>query len=215
MHSSCLFICEQMAKYLDGELDEAERKEVERHVAECEPCLWRLEAMRAKASRGLEPSVALEAGENTADLRDRRIGWARRLWPAAAVVSIALGLHFLVPEEAHRPGTAEDASSLADMEERAFDPLDQELRAPVASTAEATVFSDAPSDTQSRAARFAEDLGLHVGEGGEVFEGPALAVHDLLSRIARLGARVDLADSAESLPQEGLVRITLAFESEE
>lgn len=215
METKCQTIQERMAPYLEDELGEAQRIELERHVGGCEQCLWRLEALRASAAREEEASAAAEAGENAAGARGPRVSWARRLWPAAAAVLIALALHFVMPEEADRPGPPEEAPSPPRFGQHAADPLDQELRAPVAPTAEASVFSHDPSDTEASVACFAEQLGLHVSEAGDVLEGPAPGVRELISRVEGLGCRVEIEEPAEGLPQEGWVRIALSFKPSE
>jgi anti-sigma factor RsiW len=102
-----------LQELLDGRLDEGQRAEVERHVAECERCRRELEVLRW-ARRTLRDTATAEAAPATLadevraglDREDGVVGaptprprrsWLRPLAAAAALVALALALPFLRP----------------------------------------------------------------------------------------------------------------------
>lgn len=115
---SCAFEKELLTGYYDGELDAAEKAQVERHIAGCSECLRDLGEIRStsqlvralarpgmprQASEGI--SRALE-GERRTRLRDRRR--SRLLWSAAAAAGIFLALNVAYFLSVERKGRPED-----------------------------------------------------------------------------------------------------------
>jgi hypothetical protein len=115
---SCAFEKELLTGYYDGELDAAEKAQVERHIAGCSECLRELgeirstsQLVRALARPGI-PRQASEGiwraleGERWARLRDRRR--RRLLWSAAAAAGIFLALNVAYFLSVERKGRPED-----------------------------------------------------------------------------------------------------------
>ena len=57
-HETCAALFEKMSDYIDRELDETDRRELERHTSECFACRVCLETLKRTVAlcNGLEPS---------------------------------------------------------------------------------------------------------------------------------------------------------------
>ena len=98
---------EELSAYLDGELTPGERSAVEAHLAECPACSEELRLLGEVVSRvdalpRLSAPAAL-AGAVARGLREAppaapRVGWVRRLWPAAAAACIGFILIVMTGE---------------------------------------------------------------------------------------------------------------------
>jgi anti-sigma factor RsiW len=45
-HSHCLKLFDRFSEYIDGEMDEAQRREIEAHVTECAVCFGCLQSLK-------------------------------------------------------------------------------------------------------------------------------------------------------------------------
>jgi anti-sigma factor RsiW len=45
-HAHCLALFDKLSEYIDGEMDEAERLEIEAHIAQCVACFSCLQSLR-------------------------------------------------------------------------------------------------------------------------------------------------------------------------
>ncbi len=65
-HSHCLQLFDRLSEYIDGEMDEPQRREIEAHVAECVACCACLQSLRRtialckQAGRQTVPAVFSE-----------------------------------------------------------------------------------------------------------------------------------------------------------
>ncbi|HVE41392.1 MAG TPA: zf-HC2 domain-containing protein, partial [Planctomycetota bacterium] len=110
---NCAFDKEKLSGYYDGELDAAEKAEVERHIASCSECLRELgelkssallvkELPRLRAPRSIAEGVAREiqtAGKVHQFAKVRR----SVLWAAAAAAGIFVVLNVAYFIRAERP----------------------------------------------------------------------------------------------------------------
>src|SRR5262245_35737159 len=118
---NCAFDKEKLSGYYDGELDAAEKAEVERHIASCSECLRELgelkssallvkELPRLRAPRSISEGVSREiqaAGQvhRFAKIR-RNVLWA---CAAAAAVFVVLNVAYFAQMEHRAPEAANDA----------------------------------------------------------------------------------------------------------
>ena len=106
---------EQLGPFLDGDLSEAERAAVERHLAVCDHCLAEIEALRDLASgaralprevepsRDLWPEIAARIGGSERSPREPLALHARPAWRAVAgtrVLRIAAAIALVVASSA-------------------------------------------------------------------------------------------------------------------
>jgi len=113
---NCPFDKEKLSGYYDGELDAAEKAEVERHIASCSECLRELgelksaailvkELPRLRAPRSIAEGVAREmrtAGKVHSFARMRRT----ILWASAAAAALFVGLNIVYFSTADRTASA-------------------------------------------------------------------------------------------------------------
>src|SRR5262247_2674383 len=102
---NCAFDKEKLTGYYDGELEAAEKAEVERHIASCSECLRELgelksaailvkELPRLRAPRSIAEGVAREiqaAGKVHSFAKVRRTV----LWASAAAAALFIGLNLI------------------------------------------------------------------------------------------------------------------------
>jgi hypothetical protein len=120
---------QQIAEYFDGELPEAERDRVERHLADCRFCLARLGMLQRLAQNPIVPRIPEDVLATAKSMRQATPARPKRApaWAAAAVLVVAVGLLwqlFPVREmgqvDLPRTHTAEPSSDLR--ETRSLDP---------------------------------------------------------------------------------------------
>lgn len=65
-HAHCLELFDRLSEYIDGEMDEAQRREIEAHIAQCVACFGCLQSLRRtialckQAGRQTVPAVFSE-----------------------------------------------------------------------------------------------------------------------------------------------------------
>ena len=85
---------QQIAEYFDGELPEAERDRVERHLADCRFCLARLGMLQRLEQNSMAPRIPEDVLATAKSIRHTAVSRPMRApaWAAAAVLVIAVGI---------------------------------------------------------------------------------------------------------------------------
>ncbi|MBI2930849.1 MAG: zf-HC2 domain-containing protein [Planctomycetes bacterium] len=130
---------DKLSGYFDGELDERERAEVERHIAGCSDCLRELGELKAAVAqlRGLPrvaapPSVRVAVDREVAPERRRRPRWFHLSIAAAAALMLTVSLFSILGHEqrvsqepgatlAHRNAAESPRARLRRQEDSRFD----------------------------------------------------------------------------------------------
>jgi anti-sigma factor RsiW len=106
----CERVSEKLISYLDGKLDQSERREVEEHLAGCAACRTRAEEFRGVWSimdefRAIEPSFEFDARVRQRVAEDPRHSWFAWFVPQARFALAAVLLIALTVWVAKRPAS--------------------------------------------------------------------------------------------------------------
>lgn len=168
---SCTLDRDKLTGYFDGELDSAERAEVEKHIHGCSECLRELEEVKSAsfAIRSLPrhpvPAQVTRAIREAVDPPMAKVVPIRRFWmtwaaSAAAVVFVALNIVFLTSirrrEPAPHPPAERDQAKLENREKSPHGFKSEEKHDSTIKDEERPT-----SDVRKEESKFGGDLGRH------------------------------------------------------
>ncbi|MEA3310601.1 MAG: zf-HC2 domain-containing protein [candidate division WOR-3 bacterium] len=85
---------EKLVRYLDGDLDDAERSELEKHLKKCHGCCKELQALKATLVLTSADAPPRFSGIEWKTFAPRRVRWWRWVWVPAAAAAVLLAIIF-------------------------------------------------------------------------------------------------------------------------
>jgi len=85
---------EKLVRYLDGDLDDAERSELEKHLKKCHGCCKELQALKATLVLTSADAPPRFPGIEWQTSATRRLRWWRWVWAPAAAAAVFLAIIF-------------------------------------------------------------------------------------------------------------------------